>query len=220
MTISEALTKAVLLPYQKNWLSDISVVKVWEKSRRIGASYVEALSCVMKAMLSKGDGGMNCYYLSYSKEMTVQFINDAAFWAHVLGIACSAMEEVVIADEDKDVLVYKIRFDSGFEIWGLPSVARSLRSKQGHVIIDEAAFVDDLAELLKAAMALSMWGGSVSILSTHFGDGNPFNILIGKIHAGEFEYSLHKTTAGGRENSFTDITKVPPAARLFSTNMR
>ena len=77
MTISEALTKAVLLPYQKNWLSDTSVVKVWEKSRRIGASYVEALACVMKAMLSKGDGGMNCYYLSYSKEMTVQFINDA-----------------------------------------------------------------------------------------------------------------------------------------------
>ena len=137
------------MPYQKNWLSDTSVVKVWEKSRRIGASYVEALSCVMKAMLSKGDGGMNCYYLSYSKEMTVQFINDAAFWAHVLGIACSAMEEVVIADEDKDVLVYKIRFDSGFEIWGLPSVARSLRSKQGHVVIDEAAFVDDLAELLQ-----------------------------------------------------------------------
>lgn len=131
MTISEALTKAVLLPYQKNWLSDISVVKVWEKSRRIGASYVEALSCVMKAMLSKGDGGMNCYYLSYSKEMTVQFINDAAFWAHVLGIACSAMEEVVIADEDKDVLVYKIRFDSGFEIWGLPSVARSAPLKAG-----------------------------------------------------------------------------------------
>ena len=59
MTISEALTKAVLLPYQKNWLSDTSVVKVWEKSRRIGASYVEALSCVMKAMLSKSDGGMN-----------------------------------------------------------------------------------------------------------------------------------------------------------------
>ena len=194
MTISEALTKAVLLPYQKNWLSDTSVVKVWEKSRRIGASYVEALSCVMKAMLSKGDGGMNCYYLSYSKEMTVQFINDAAFWAHVLGIACSAMEEVVIADEDKDVLVYKIRFDSGFEIWGLPSVARSLRSKQGHVVIDEAAFVDDLFEVISAAMALEMWGGSVSILSTHVGDGTPFNILIGKIHAGEFEYSLHKTT--------------------------
>lgn len=194
MTIQEAMNKAVLLPYQKSWLLDKSLVKVWEKSRRIGASYVEALNCVLVSMLSKSAGGMNCYYLSYSKEMTQQFINDCAFWAHILGIACSDMEEVVVKDEDKDIMVYRIRFDSGFEIWGLPSVPRSLRSKQGHVVIDEAAFVDDLGELLKAAMALLMWGGSVSILSTHNGDDNPFNVLIQQIHSGDKDYSLHHTT--------------------------
>ena len=194
MTIQDALSKAVLLPYQKLWLLDKALVKVWEKSRRIGASYVEALNCVLAAMLSKSAGGMNCYYLSYSKEMTQQFINDCAFWAHVLGIAITSMGEVAIKDEDKDIMVYRIRFDSGFEIWGLPSVPRSLRSKQGHVVIDEAAFVDDLAELLKAAMALLMWGGSVSILSTHNGDDNPFNTLIQQIHSGDKDYSLHHTT--------------------------
>lgn len=194
MTIQEAMNKAVLLPYQKSWLLDKSLVKVWEKSRRIGASYVEALNCVLVSMLSKSAGGMNCYYLSYSKEMTQQFINDCAFWAHILGIACSDMEEVVVKDEDKDIMVYRIRFDSGFEIWGLPSVPRSLRSKQGHVVIDEAAFVDDLGELLKAAMALLMWGGSVSILSTHNGDDNPFNVLIQQVHSGDKDYSLHHTT--------------------------
>ena len=110
MTISEALTKAVLLPYQKNWLSDTSVVKVWEKSRRIGASYVEALSCVMKAMLSKGDGGMSVgrHRAEDERLSSVSALTSfplgklerkigfdvAAFWAHVLGIACSAMEEV------------------------------------------------------------------------------------------------------------------------------
>ena len=192
MTIQDAMNTAVLLPYQKLWILDKALVKVWEKSRRIGASYVEALNCVIIAMISKSAGGMNCYYLSYSKEMTQQFINDCAFWAHILGIACSDMEEVVVSDEDKDIMVYRIRFDSGFEIWGLPSVPRSLRSKQGHVVIDEAAFVDDLAELLKAAMALLMWGGSVSILSTHNGDDNPFNILIQQIHSGD--NSLHHTT--------------------------
>ena len=194
MTIQEAMGKAVLLPYQKLWILDKSLVKVWEKSRRIGASYVEALNCVLIAMMSKPAGGMSCYYLSYSKEMTQQFINDCAFWTHILGIACSDMEEVVVSDEDKDIMVYRIRFDSGFEIWGLPSVPRSLRSKQGHVVIDEAAFVDDLPELLKAAMALLMWGGSVSILSTHNGDDNPFNILIQQIHSGGKDYSLHHTT--------------------------
>ena len=135
MTISEALSKNILLDYQSRWLKDTAKVKVWEKSRRIGASYVEALYAVLLAALSRTDGGMNCYYLSYAKEMTQQFVNDAAFWAKLLNIACSDMEETVIKDEDKDITVYKIRFDSRFEIWGLPSVPRSLRSKQGHVVI-------------------------------------------------------------------------------------
>lgn len=175
-------------------LSRFAVVKVWEKSRRIGASYVEALYSVLLAALSKKEGGMSCYYLSYAKEMTQQFVNDAAFWAKLLNIACGDLEELVIKDEDKDITVYKIRFDSGFEIWGLPSVARSLRSKQGHVIIDEAAFCDDLPELLKAALALQMWGGSVALLSTHNGEDNPFNDIIKEIHEGKKDYSLHRTT--------------------------
>lgn len=194
MTLDEALSQELLLPYQKAWIEDKSDVKVWEKSRRIGASYVEALNADILAALSKSAGGMSTYYLSYSKEMTQQFIHDCGFWAKILGIACSDAEEVVLKDEDKDITVYKIRFDSGFEIWGLPSVPRSLRSKQGHVVIDEAAFCEDLRGLLKAAIALLMWGGSVSILSTHNGDDNPFNELIIEIREGKKDYSLHRVT--------------------------
>ncbi|MDR1031386.1 MAG: hypothetical protein LBL76_11010, partial [Treponema sp.] len=79
-------------------------------------------------------------------------------------------------------------------IWGLPSTARSLRSKQGRVIIDEAAFVDDLDELIKAALALQMWGGCIRILSTHNGDDNPFNELVKEVREGKKQYSLHRTT--------------------------
>lgn len=194
MTLNDVRGKEVLLPYQKAWLADNSQVKIWEKSRRIGASYVEALCAVLLASYSKAAGGTNTYYLSYSKEMTQQFTKDCAFWAHLLGIAAGDFEEVVIKDEDKDITVYRLRFESGFEIWGLPSVARSLRSKQGHVVIDEAAFCEDLGELIKASMALLMWGGSVSILSTHDGDDNPFNELIGEVRDGKKAYSLHRTT--------------------------
>ena len=61
MTIAEALNKNILLDYQKTWLLDGAKVKVWEKSRRIGASYVEALYAVLLAALSRNAGGMNCY---------------------------------------------------------------------------------------------------------------------------------------------------------------
>ena len=188
------MSTELLLPYQGAWVADRSLVKVWEKSRRIGASYGEAFDSVMEAALTREDGGQSTYYLSYNKEMTQQFIKDCAFWAKTLNQAAGEMEEVVLKDEDKDITVYRIRFASGFDIWGLPSEARSLRSKQGRVIIDEAAFVDNLPELLKAAFALLMWGGSVRIISTHNGDDNPFNELIQDIRAGKKAYSLHRTT--------------------------
>ncbi|MDR3171179.1 MAG: hypothetical protein LBU17_06040 [Treponema sp.] len=204
------MTLDVLLPYQKKWIEDRSDVKVWEKSRRIGASYVEALDSVIDAAKSKEAGGQSTYYLSYSKEMTQQFARDCAFWAKHINAAASEVEEVAIKDEDKDITVYRVRFASGFEIWCLPSVARSLRSKQGRVVIDEAAFVEDLGELLKAAMALTMWGGCVRILSTHNGDDNPFNELIKEIREGKKNYSLHTTTIDDamREGLYQRICQV------------
>lgn len=184
----------ILIPYQKRWVQDAADVRVWEKSRRIGASYAEALNSVRMAMKSRDAGGQSTYYLSYNKEMTQQFVKDCAFWAKAINVAVSEAEEVVLHNPEGDITVYRIRFASGFDIWGLPSEPRSLRSKQGRVIIDEAAFVDDLAELMKAAFALLMWGGSVSILSTHNGEDNPFNELIKDIRAGKRDYSLHRTT--------------------------
>lgn len=183
----------VLLPYQKQWAKDLSKVKVWEKSRRIGASFGEALLSVLEASKKRDAGGQNTYYLSYNKEMTQGFIRDCAYWAKAINIACSDIEEL-FSDPDKAITVYRIRFASGFEIWGMPSEPRSLRSKQGRVILDEAAFVENLNELLKAAMALLMWGGSVSIISTHNGEDNLFNELIKEIRAGKKQYSLHRTT--------------------------
>lgn len=184
----------VFLPYQSRWIEDKARVKVWEKSRRVGASYGEAADSALQAAKSREAGGQSTYYLSYNKEMTQQFIKDCGHWARLFNLAAGEMEELVLRDEDKDITVYRIRFASGFDVWGLPSEPRSLRSKQGRVIIDEAAFVENLPELLKAAMALLMWGGSVKIISTQNGDDNPFNELVKDIRSGRKQYSLHCTT--------------------------
>ena len=184
----------VFLGYQKKWTQDESPVKIWLKSRRIGATWTEAALSAMEAAKSKEAGGQSTYYISYNQDMTQQFIKYCAYWAKVFNSMTSSIEDVVIKDENKDILVYRIRFASGFEIWALPSLARSIRSKQGRIVIDEAAFVDDLESLLKAAMAMLMWGGCVRILSTHNGEDNPFNELIKEVEAGKKNYSLHKTT--------------------------
>lgn len=114
------MSSELLLPYQGRWVADRSRVKVWEKSRRIGASYGEAFDSVMEAALTREAGGQSTYYLSYNKEMTQQFIKDCAFWAKTLNQAAGEMEEVVLKDEDKDITVYRIRFASGFDIWACP----------------------------------------------------------------------------------------------------
>ena len=58
-------------------------------------------------------------------------------------------------------------------------------------LVDEAAFVDDLAEVLKAALAFRVWGGRVHVLSTHNGESSPFNRLVGDLRGGGRPGSLH-----------------------------
>lgn len=183
---------AVLLPYQQAWVADRSQVKVCEKSRRVGLSWGEASDCALIAASSRDAGGDDCWYIGYNQDMAKEFIRDVAFWAKHYNLAAGEMEEVVFKDEDKDILTFVIKFASGFRVTALSSRPSNLRGKQGVVVIDEAAFHDDLQGLIKAAMALLMWGGKVRIISTHDGDANPFNELVLDCRAKKVPYSLHR----------------------------
>jgi len=185
-------TSSVLMGYQVRWIADTSQVKIMEKTRRGGLSYAEAADDVLYAASAEG---ANVYYISYAKEMTQGFIQDCATWARAFNAAASHIEESVIEEEDKQILTYTIKFDSGHIIQTFTSSPRNLRSKGRpgeRLVIDEAAFVDDLKELLKAAMAMTMWGGQIRIISTHNGDDNPFNELITDVRSGKYDYSLHR----------------------------
>lgn len=124
--------------------------------------------------------------------MSRQYIEDVAYWARAYNLACSGINESVIEEPDKSILAYTIRFDSGFKVTSLSSRPANLRSKKGRLRIDEAAFHNDLEELIKAALAINMWGGSVAIWSTHNGKDNYFNQLIEKCKSGELNYSYHR----------------------------
>ncbi len=192
-------TPAVLLPYQQAWLADQAQLKVAEKSRRIGLTWAEAADDVLIAASARSDGGQNVYYIGYNMDMAIEYIEACANWARWFDRAAGAIEEgeEIFRDEkdaEQRIKTYTIKFPSGFRIVALSSRPANLRGKQGVVVIDEAAFHNDLGELLKAAIALLIWGGKVRVISTHDGEDNPFNELIQEIRAGKRAGSVHRYT--------------------------
>lgn len=189
---------AVLLKYQQDWIADDSDLKVAEKSRRVGLTWAEAADNVLIASKSRQAGGMNVYYIGYNMDMAIEYIEACAMWARVFNEIAEEVEEgqevFKDGDDEKAIKTYTIRFASGFRIVALSSRPANLRGKQGVVVIDEAAFHGALDELLKAALALLIWGGKVRVISTHDGDQNPFNELVNEIRAGNRKGSVHRIT--------------------------
>ena len=183
-----------LLPYQARWVKDPAGLKVIEKARRIGISWAEAYDAVMHA---GSEGGGNVYYQAYNLEMTRGFIEDCAGWAQRLQSKAGALGETLMEQEGRAVRAFRIAFPSGNEILAMTSAPRAFRSKgrPGDLaIVDEAAFVDDLGEVLKAALAFRVWGGRAHVISTHNGEANPFATLCREIGEGARPGTLHRTT--------------------------
>ena len=187
----------VLLPYQKELMSTTAVNQVIlvPKSRRIGVTWGIGADAVLHAASNKAAGGMDVFYIGYNFDMAREFIDVCAMWAKAFNHAVSNVEEWVFEEKDEDgtkhaIKAFRITFDSGFEISALSSKPRSLRGRQGYIIIDEAAFHDDLQELMKAALAMLIWGGKVLVISTHDGVDNYFNEMIQAAHSGKNKYEV------------------------------
>ena len=191
--MSPASPPPVLLPYQRRWIDDPAPVKVWTKSRRIGATWAEASDDVLIAATDPGHGGQNVSYVGSGREMAREFVDACGDWVRWLGRAADEAREVMVADEDREILSYRIDFASGSHILALSSRPSNLRGRKGVVVIDEAAFQDRLDDVVQAATPLLMWGGKVRVISSHNGQ-SPFLAYERDILAGRRRWTLHRTT--------------------------
>ena len=191
--LPEDAPPTALLKYQQDWIADDSPLKIAEKSRRIGLTWAEAADNVL---IASSESGSNVFYISATQDMAIEYIEACAMWARHFDMAADAIAEGIFVDDDgREIKTYKIDFPkTGKRIVALSSRPANLRGKQGVVVIDEAAFAPDLDGLLKAAMAMLMWGDKVRIISTHNGDDNPFNELINEVRAGKRGGSVHRIT--------------------------
>lgn len=153
-------------------------------------SWALAGDCALDA--AKQDG-ISTSYIGFDKEMTLQFISDAASWAKAYNLVSSEVEEFVFKDEDDSILAFRIRFASGFNITALSSKPRNIRSRKGRLVFDEFAFHDEPEGLLKAAIALLIWGAKIDIISSVNSLCGFFEELCNKI-ALERGYYVQETT--------------------------
>lgn len=189
---------AVFLPYQQRWFEDQAQIMIAEKSRRTGLTWAEAGRNVINAAKPRSRGGCNTFYVGSKQEMALEYIAACALFARAFNeLAEADVYEQTFWDDGKkeEILTYMIRFPkSGRKIQALSSRPSNLRGLQGDVVIDEAAFHESLEELLKAALALTMWGNKVRLISTHNGVDNPFNSYIQDAREGRKDYSVHRIT--------------------------
>lgn len=176
---------AVLLPYQQAWIADDAVLKIAEKGRRVGLTWAEAADDVLIA--ARAEHPENVMYISATEDMGREYIEAVAMWAKAFDYAASQISEGLYDDGGgRSIKTFEVSFPAtGHRVVALSSRPTNLRGKQGTVVIDEAAFHQDLAAMLKAALALLLWGSKVRIISTHDGAENAFNQLVQEVRAGK-----------------------------------
>lgn len=182
--------KKYFLPYQIAWLQDNSQIKVWEKSRRIGATYVQAYEDVRDVVL----GNVPAVWFSSADESAAkEYIIYCAQWAKLFDKGARDLGEQVL-QSDKSIKTFTIEFTNGKRINALSSNPKAFRSKGGKVVLDEFAFHNDAVALWKAAKPVITWGFPLRILSTHRGKQSLFYKFVESIKSGKLNWSLHKTT--------------------------
>ena len=198
ISAAQPANESVFLGYQRRWFEDESQICIAEKSRRTGLTWAESGRNVMTAARPRSRSGRNVFYVGSRQEMALEYIAACALFARAFNqLAQADVYEQTFWDSGKneEILAYMIRFpNSGFKIQALSSRPSNLRGLQGDVVIDEAAFHENLDELLKAAFALTMWGARVRIISTHNGVDNLFNQYIQDAREGRKDYSVHRIT--------------------------
>lgn len=153
------------LPYQIDWLNDHSKRKLWEKSRRIGATYVQSYEDVRDCVKNPD---LPVWFSSADESASKEYIIYCTQWAKifkVMGEILSIKEEFL--DEKKGIQALVIRFKNGSRIHGLSSNPKMFRSKGGKTILDEFDWHQNQELMYAAAKPCVTWGYDMRILSTY-----------------------------------------------------
>ena len=166
-----------LTPVQRRWIGDDRPLKIYEKSRRVGATWAASARRTRIAMLRPNH---DCWWMTRDLVTARDFLRYCAEWATYFGLAGQFGEEVVVVDKKgQRALALVIR--GGGRIVAISSNPNAAAGKGGDIGLDEFALHADQELLLQVSRPVAMWGGQVEIISTHRSSRTLFNQLIRRL---------------------------------------
>lgn len=153
------------LPYQVRWLHDGARRKLWEKSRRIGATYAQSYEDVRDCITKPG---LAVWFSSADESAAREYILYCEQWARLYketGELLSLGEEIL--DEKNGIKALVLRLKNGSRLHGLSSNPKAFRSKGGKTVLDEFDWHEDQQAMYAAAKPCVTWGYDLRILSTY-----------------------------------------------------
>jgi phage FluMu gp28-like protein len=187
-TVAKSSDSKYFMGYQAEWLADHSDVKIWEKSRRIGATYVQSYEDTREA----AQGLWDVWFSSADESAAREYIGYCEKWAKLFDKAARSVGQVVL-DSDRNIKAFVIEFASGKKIHALSSNPKAFRSKGGKVVLDEFAWHEDPEKMWAAARPCITWGFPLRILSTHNGKSCLYYKFIERVKKKQLNWSLHTT---------------------------
>lgn len=183
------------LPDQVDWIKDNNRYKLWDKSRRIGATYSESYRAVRKRNLEKSR--IDYWFSSADESAAFEFAEYCQQWCDMFDqvheFITEPYDHEIDTPEGKKTVQrqrYVIWFPSKSRITCMSSNPKRFRSKGGDVTLDEFDWHDDPDEMWASCEACIIWGGEISILTTRSYEGSNFDrkvIEAKKIIAGELD---------------------------------
>lgn len=159
-----ASDKVILLPYQRRWVNDRSLLKIWLAARQIGKSFGLSMETVTEALRAKCAN----LILSASERQSREVMYKV--YQHLRVLRALAGDALRAARENRS----EVELPNGSRIISLPANPDTVRGFSGNVYLDEFAFHRDSREIWRAMYPMVTRGHKVRITSTPNGKQNMF----------------------------------------------
>jgi len=188
------ILNSYFLNYQKEYIEDDSLIKIAEKSRRIGGTYMQSFEDVDDIIKEKqythGRPVKDVYFSSKDELAGKEYIDYCGKWSKIHNVAAHDLGTQVV-DEDKGIKARVIEYDNGGKIHALTSAPTAFNSKGGKIVWDEMALHNSQKQMWSGAKPAAMWGYPIRMLSTHKGLKTLFYQFVQDTKDGKTGWSIH-----------------------------